>query len=134
MQKFISLKELFNGIKMLIIKIILYTLTCKKSYICFTIKFGGLITNISLVCLMMINHSMYLITFIISRSYKRIKNLIEITNEWFYFALVILLIYFNTVERWNGIIESLHFWIILAKKLNYYCITLFPVSFSKLTF
>ena len=127
MDKYFPLKEFFNGIKNgKVAKLYSMLLLWRRFVFVALLIFGGSLSNIALICPMIIVQIAYLTNLIIVRPYKQVKNnVIEIVNEWFYFLLVTLLSYFNTSERWSKTIETVYFWIILT---NSFIIILIMIS------
>ena len=80
---------------------------------------GQSLTNIALIVPMIIVQIAYLTNLIIVKPFKQRKdNIIEIVNEWFYLLLVSLLSYFNTEDRWAGVMENIYLWIILGNSMT----------------
>ena len=119
MDSYIPFKEFINGIKSTNASRFYSTLLLSRRVIFVALLvFGENISNIGLIYPMIILQIIYLVQLTIIRPYNQIKdNIIEITNEWFYFLLVALLSYYNTKESWIGMMENAYLWIILGNSL-----------------
>ena len=120
MDNYIPWKELFSGIKSTSWSKLYSTfLLTRRCLFVVILIFGKSLSNFELICPMIVVQVFYLGNLIIVRPYKQVKNnIIEITNESFYFLLVVLLSYFNTAARWAGVMENIYLAIILANSMT----------------
>ena len=120
MEKYIPLKEFFSGLKSRgLSKLYSTLLLMRRALFVSLLIFGQSFSNIGLICPMIIIQIIYLSGLTIVRPYKLVKdNIIEITNEWFYFLLIVLLSYFNSKDRWGGWIENVYLMIILGNSMT----------------
>ena len=134
MDRYIPLKELFSGVKSGAIPRLYSTLLlARRAIFVALLIFGKSLNNISLICPMIVIQIVYLSSLIIVGPYKQVKNnIIEVTNELFYFLLITLLSYFNTAERWSGTIEKVYFYIILANSVVIISIMISMLNLNKI--
>ena len=119
MDNYIPMKEFFSGINDKRMSRLYPTiLFLRRILFVGWLIFGRSMNSFTLVCLMIVIQLAYLINLVIVRPYKQIKdNIIELTNEWFYFILVSLLSYFNSKDRWESPIEDIYFGIIIGNSM-----------------
>ena len=132
---YMPFKELFNGLKNNR-KPRLYStaLLLRRWYFCIYLIMGSKLESIYLVIPLIIAQTLYLSYLVIIRPYKQVKdNVLEITNEVYYFVMIILLSHFNSVTKWTEIAEKAYFYLILANSITtilimlgnvFYCLNL----------
>ena len=117
---YIPLKEFFSGIRAgKFSRLYATLLLSRRVFFVMLLILGQSLTNIALIVPMIIVQIAYLTNLIIVKPFKQRKdNIIEIVNEWFYLLLVSLLSYFNTEDRWAGVMENIYLWIILGNSMT----------------
>ena len=120
MDNYIPMKEFFSGINDKRMSRLYPTiLLLRRLLFVGWLIFGGTLNNFTLVCPMIVIQLAYLVNLTIVRPYKQVRdNIIEVTNEWFYFVLVSLLSHFNSKDRWINVIENIYFGIILSNSMS----------------
>ena len=116
---YIPLKELYSGIRNAKASMLYSTfLLTRRLIFVILLVYGETFSNIILIYPMIILQIAYLVQLLIVRPFKEVKNnIIEITNEWFYLLLILLLSYYNTKERWKSVMENAYLWIILGNSI-----------------
>ena len=116
---YIPLKELYSGIRNTKTSMLYSTfLLTRRLIFVVLLIYGETFSNIILIYPMIALQIAYLVQLLIVRPFKEVKNnIIEITNEWFYLLLILLLTYYNTNDRWKGIMENVYLWIILGNNI-----------------
>ena len=120
MDNYIPLKEFFSGFKTnRVSKLYPTLLLSRRALFVALLVFGGSLNNFTLLCPMIIIQLAYLINLVVIKPFKQVKdNVIEITNEWYYFVMILLLAYFNSKDRWTSAIENTYFMIILGNSMS----------------
>ena len=116
---YMPLKAFFDGLKHQS-KARLYStvLLLRRVFLTTFLIIGSSISSIGIIIPMMIIQFVYLSLFIIVRPHSWVKdNVLEITNEVYYFVLIVLLVHFNSDSRWNGTAESVYFCLIVSNSI-----------------
>ena len=116
---YFPLKELFGGLKDNS-KPRLYStiLLTRRAFLVIFLVMGSSLTSITIIVPMMVVQFIYLSLIILIRPYKSAKdNILEITNEVFYFILISLLVHFNSESRWNKQSETAYLCLIIVNSL-----------------
>ena len=96
----------------------------RELFVVFLIMANSL-NSIWIIAPMIVVQAFYLASLIYIRPYKPIKdNLLEITNEFYYFVLVAFLSHFNSDSKWISVAENAYFWIIIANSFTIFVITI----------
>ena len=113
-------KEFFNGIALKSSAKLYSTLfLLRRMTLVGLLIFGSSLSNICLVVPMIVCQTVYLILVVAIRPFKEVKNnVIEISNEWFYFILVSMLAYYNETSRWSQLIQSVYLGIIITNSFT----------------
>ena len=80
---------------------------------------GRALNIIYLVSSMIVIQIVYLWIITVLRPFQEFKNnLIAIINEVYYFVLIILLIHFNSSEKWNDVAATAYMYLIMSNSLT----------------
>ena len=79
---------------------------------------GNSFNSIGLVVPLVVFQLLYFVNLVIIRPFKAaMDNVLELTNEIFYFVLIVLLVPFNSDSKWNKTAESIYLFLIIANSL-----------------
>ena len=130
---YMPLKAFFNGLKNQV-KARLYStiLLLRRIFLTTFLIIGSSISSLGIIIPMMIVQFVYLSLFIIVRPYNWVKdNVLEITNEVYYFVMITLLVHFNSDSRWTGTAETLYFCLIVANSITIVLIMISKILINK---
>ena len=116
---YMPLKTLFNELKHQS-KARLYStlLLLRRTFLSILLIMGSSINSLSLIIPMVVVQSAYLSFILIVRPWGWVKdNILEITNEVYYLALIALLAHFNSDDRWNEAAETVYFILIVTNSI-----------------
>ena len=117
--RFMSFKAFFSGLKDESRPRLYSTvLLARRAFLVIFLVMGSSLNSILIIAPMIVIQFTYLSLFVVVRPYKATKdNILEITNELFYFVLIALLSHFNSESKWTNIIESWYLFLIIGNSL-----------------
>ena len=117
--RFMSLKAFFSGLKDESRPRLYSTvLLARRAFLVVFLVMGSSLNSIVIIAPMIVIQFAYLSLFVVVRPYKATKdNILEITNELFYFVMIALLSHFNSESKWTKSAENAYLFLIIGNSI-----------------